>query len=135
MQENTRVNYRNANANARARADSRNGKIFISCTCICACVCISHKSTQMQTQTKGKKTQVTCHRGQPRTPSWKNTSTAPAYITLLAFAFIFELNLRLHLRRTCEPGLTRRTSCFIIYKPTGQCFQRKDKVVQNFIKI
>ena len=61
-------------------------KNSFSCTSIC--VCISHVwtgATQTQMQTQGK-TQVPCHHGQPRPPTWKNTSTAPAYVTFLALA-------------------------------------------------
>ena len=70
----------------QAQAPTQAIKHFsFSCTCICACVCISHVWIE-SAQTQGKKTQLPCHHGQPRPPSWKNTSTAPAYLTFLAFA-------------------------------------------------
>ena len=70
--------------------------LSFSSTCICACVCLHFTRVNRGNATQGKikqqqqqqqQKQVTWHHGQPRPPSWKNTSTAPAYLTFLAFAF------------------------------------------------
>ena len=89
----TRRTSTNANASANASVNASNKKLF----------------TFLSLHLRSLPALVYRQKLNHYRPSWKNTSTALAYLSLLAFALDvwtrlhFHLRLRLHLDRTCEP--------------------------------